>query len=79
MITGTQLRKARELLGWKSSDLAKRAKVSRAAIVRAEASSGDPMITIAQAGMLVDTLCAAGIEFTVGGEPSVKLKRKDQP
>ena len=79
MITGAQLRQARELLGWKSSDFTKRAKVSRAAIVRAEASSGEPMITIAQASALVDTLCAAGIEFTVGAEPEVRLKRKMLP
>lgn len=79
MITGAQLRQARELLGWKASDFAKRAKVSLAAVLRAEASSGEPMVTIAQASAMVDTLCAAGIEFTVGAEPSVKLKPKEQP
>ena len=64
MITGSQIREARALLGLQRNELAARVKsVTTATIARAETVDGEPPITIAQATAIRQTLVAAGIEF----------------
>ena len=75
MITGPKLQAARILLGWTDKDLARKSKVSLGAVVRAENSEGEPIITIVQLDALVKTLGAAGVEFITedGGGHGVRL------
>jgi hypothetical protein len=75
MITGAQIRRARELVGWKLSKLARRAKVHSAIIHRAESVDGAPTITVHQEALIRNALPDAGIEFTNGDESGVKLRK----
>jgi ribosome-binding protein aMBF1 (putative translation factor) len=72
MITGPQIRAARKLLGWEPFQLAQRAKLHSAIVQRAE--SGAPPITKYQEALIRNALENAGVEFTNGDEPGVKLK-----
>jgi transcriptional regulator with XRE-family HTH domain len=72
MIEG-QWRAARALIGWSQSDLAKKTGASVLSIKRMEAGAhnvSDGMRKRAQ-----EALEAAGVEFTNGGEPGVKLRK----
>jgi transcriptional regulator with XRE-family HTH domain len=51
-ITGSQIRRARAMLNWRPSELALKAKVSRATIERAEKVNGAPEIDPAYAAAL---------------------------
>jgi ribosome-binding protein aMBF1 (putative translation factor) len=75
MVTGAQIVAARDLLQWAQTDLAKKAKLRPSVIMRAEASPGEPVITISQMDALLRALRAGGIEFT-SEEPGVRLARK---
>jgi len=75
MITGAQIRQARALLGWGASRLADRSKLPTSTIQRAESMDGEPPVTQAHAKAIRKTLEAAGVEFTNGHEPGVKLRR----
>jgi hypothetical protein len=77
VITGDQIRAARELLGWTRFMLSQRANLHVAIIERAEESApGAPPITAYQHAVLRSTLEAAGVEFTNGHKPRAKLKAK---
>ena len=77
MITGAQISEARALLGWSRSTLARRAKLNLSAMIRAEgAGAAAPPITLAQAAAVQRALEAAGVEFTNGNEPGVKLRAR---
>ncbi len=76
MISGTQIREARALLGWSASALARAARVRPTTVQRAEATDGEPAITMVQANAIQRALEAAGVEFTNGGEPGVKLRKQ---
>ena len=76
MITGAQIREARELLQWTPWYLAQVARVRLSAIQRAEACEGEPTITSEVQEAIQRALEAAGIEFTNGGELGVRLKGK---
>jgi len=76
MITGAQVRQARKLLGWEPSKLARRAKVHSLIVERAESVASEPPITAYQAALIKQALVNAGVEFTNGDEPGVKLKPK---
>lgn len=71
MITGTQLRMARAALKLGVRELASAAKVSPATVTRIE---GDNPANAATLGALRSTLEAAGVEFTNGDAPGVRLK-----
>ncbi len=75
MIMGAQIREARALLGWSRSHLARLAKVRPATVQRAEASDGEAAITVAHQSAIRSTLEEAGVEFTNGGEPGVRLRK----
>jgi transcriptional regulator with XRE-family HTH domain len=71
-ISAGQLRAARGLLGWSQSDLAAASKVGRATIADFEAGKRDPYTRTLDE--LRAALEAAGVEFTNGGQPGVRLK-----
>ncbi len=75
MITGAQIREARALLGWSRSKLAGLAKMRPATVQRAEASDAEAAITLAHRSAIRSILEEAGIEFTNGGEPGVRLRK----
>jgi ribosome-binding protein aMBF1 (putative translation factor) len=75
LITGAQIREARALLGWLPTALARAARMRHTTVQRAEATDGEPAITTVQANAIQAALEAAGVEFTNGGEPGVKLRR----
>ena len=73
-ITPEQCRAARALLGWSRAELAKRAKVAKATLADFEAGKRTPY-----ARTLADVLAAlesAGVEFTNGDTPGVRLKKR---
>lgn len=75
MITQGQLRAARVLLGWRQSDLAKRAGVAVGTVNRAE--TGEKMPRPFTMKILAEALTDAGIEFVdAEGEvgPGVRIK-----
>jgi hypothetical protein len=74
MITGEQIRAARKLLDWKPGRLARWSRVPSAVIRRAESVDGEPPITMYQEALIRGALQDAGVEFTNGDEPGVKLR-----
>jgi transcriptional regulator with XRE-family HTH domain len=72
-ISAGQLRAARGILGWSQLDLAEAAKIGRATIADFESGKRDPYVrTIDE---LRAALEAAGVEFTNGNQPGVRLTR----
>jgi transcriptional regulator with XRE-family HTH domain len=72
MVTSAQLRAARSLLNLTVRDLAEKAGVHRNTITRAETDETAHGHAVAQ---VVLTLEAAGVEFTNGDQPGVRLKK----
>ena len=77
MITGAQIREARELLQWTQWYLAQRARVRLSAIQKAEACESEPTISLVFQEAIQRVLEEAGVEFTNGGEPGVKLRKQE--
>jgi transcriptional regulator with XRE-family HTH domain len=73
MITGAQIRQARKLVGWSVKELGGRAKLAASTVQRAECVDGEPSIKEAHAEAIRKALETAGVEFTIGDEPGVKL------
>lgn len=71
-ITGTQVREARELLGWTREDVAGASGLNVADVLRFEAGLSDPGLDALTE--IRRTLEAAGVEFTKAGQPGVDLK-----
>ena len=72
-VTSAQIRAARGLVNWTVRDLADRSGVHRNTITRIEADEASHGPTIAA---VIRALEDAGIEFTNGGSPGVRLKTK---
>ena len=70
-----QLRAARVMLGLSQVDVAARASVSVPTVKRAEADSGIKVSDEVRAA-IGSVLEAAGVEFTNGDMPGVRLRRK---
>jgi predicted transcriptional regulator len=75
-ITAAQLRGARAMLGMSQAELADKAKVSVPTIKRLEAGDGPLKGTYETVAAAISVLEAAGIVFTNGEMPGVKLKQK---
>ncbi len=75
MITGEQLRGARAMARIEQTDLAARAGVSVDTIKRVERVSGPVSANTLTLDAIRKVLEGAGIEFTNGGEPGVKMRR----
>jgi transcriptional regulator with XRE-family HTH domain len=76
VITGEQIKAARELLGWTRFQLGQRANLHAAILELAEGAKGALPITPYHRALLRNALEAAGVEFTDGDEPGVKLRKK---
>ena len=73
IITAAQFKAARQLLGWSQSELAGQVGVSKTTISYVE--NDYPRHSIASRIAMGAALEDAGVEFTNGGEPGVKLRR----
>ena len=69
MLSSSQIRAARALLGWSGTDLADRSGVGITTLRRYELQTGIPSANTSVLLALKDTLEQAGIEFT--GDPLV--------
>jgi transcriptional regulator with XRE-family HTH domain len=76
MVTSAQLRAARSLLNWTVRKLAEKAGVHRNTVTRAETEATAHGHAV---GQMVRTLEDAGVEFTDGDEPGVKLSNRRRP
>lgn len=63
MVTGSQIRVARVLLGWEPTRLVEKAKVPISVVLRAEKSAGEPVVTVAQRTALLAAFRKAGAEL----------------
>jgi len=72
-VTGAQLRAGRALLRWSADDLAAKSGVGLATIRRAELIDGKTKMTGPNESAVRAALEAAGIEFTNGGQPGVRV------
>jgi transcriptional regulator with XRE-family HTH domain len=76
LIIGNQLKAARALAGIEQQELADAAKVHVNTIRKMEAKGRDEITSAADVLRRVQSaLEAAGIEFTNGGQPGVRLRR----
>ena len=74
MLTGRQLREARDKLGWLPHELARRAGLALSIVRRAEASDGEAVVTTAQIAALRLAFTKAGVDI----DPEDKLMIKNQ-
>jgi transcriptional regulator with XRE-family HTH domain len=74
MITPAQCRAARALLDWTQENLAKESKVSKRTILHFEKASGRQPLRISL-DAIQRALEAAGVEFTNGDQPGVRMKK----
>lgn len=72
MVTSAQIRAGRALLNWTVRDLADRAGVHRNTVTRAETDATGPGHATAA---IRTALEAAGVEFTNGDAPGVRLRK----
>ena len=63
MITGQQIRAARELVGWSTLQLARAARLPFNTVLRAETLGHEPLRTVVHADAIRQALEAAGGEF----------------
>ncbi|UPT62207.1 MAG: helix-turn-helix transcriptional regulator [Hyphomonadaceae bacterium JAD_PAG50586_4] len=76
-VIAAQLRAARALLNWSQTRLAETAGLSVETIKRLERMDGPlEATTVATIDAITRALGSAGVEFTNGDEPGVKLKAK---
>jgi transcriptional regulator with XRE-family HTH domain len=73
IITGAQIRAARAFLRWSAQDLADASKVGVATVRRAEKTDGVPRMIVNNMEAIQRAFETAGIAFTNGGEPGVKM------
>ena len=74
-ISGRQIAAARALLGLSQGELASKAKISTPTLMRMEAKFGEAVGLIHDIASVRATLEVAGIEFTNGEEPGVRLTK----
>ena len=76
MLTSDQIRAARALLRWSAQDLAGKAGIGISTVQRMENAEGVPSASGKNLEAVQRTLERAGVEFTNGDSPGVRLKRK---
>jgi transcriptional regulator with XRE-family HTH domain len=72
-LSGGQIRAARALLRWSVEELAQRTSLGRNTIKRAEAKEGNTSLTAANELAIRHAFEAAGVEFTNGDQPGLRL------
>ena len=75
MITSEQVRAARALLRWEQKDLAEASGISLPSIKRLEGIKGVLSAQYSTVDAIIAAFDRAGVEFTNGDEPGVKLKK----
>ena len=75
MFTARQLKAARALLGWEQSHLAEASGLSIQTVKRMEGSDGIVRGNSRSLVAIHSTINAAGVEFTNGGQPGVRMQR----
>jgi transcriptional regulator with XRE-family HTH domain len=76
-LTGEQVRAARAMARIEQADLAQRAGVSVDTIKRLERTPGPLSANVATVEAVQRALEAAGVEFTNGGQPGVRLRMRE--
>jgi predicted transcriptional regulator len=76
VITSDQIRAARALLRWSARELAAKAGLSLPTVQRLEAANGMPSTSVKTLTSIKTALERAGVEFTNGDAPGVRLKRQ---
>ncbi len=76
MLMGEQIRAARALLGWEQRQLAAAAGVSVETIGRLERTRGPVSAYVGTVDAIQKVLEDAGVEFTNGDAPGVRLRRR---
>jgi transcriptional regulator with XRE-family HTH domain len=72
-ITGDQAKAARMLLGWKQKEFASSMRLSKTTVSHFETGMRQPSIaTVSEIRFFLER---AGVEFTTGDEPRVKLRK----
>jgi len=74
-ISGAQIREARALLGWSMRELSAKARVHRNTVWRVE---NDVVTHSHAAAQMARTMEAAGVEFTDGVRPGVRLGKRNE-
>src|SRR4249920_2663921 len=74
-LSGGQIRAARALLRWSTEELAQQASLGLNTIKRAEAKDGKTSLTAANELAIRRACEAAGVEFTNGDQPGVRLSK----
>ncbi len=74
-LSGGQIRAARALLRWSVELLAREASLGRNTIKRAEAKDGKTSLTTANELAIRRAFEGAGVEFTNGDQPGVRLTK----
>jgi hypothetical protein len=74
-ISGRQIAAGRALIGLTPGQLARKAKISTPTLIRMEASFGEAVGLINNVAAVRAALESAGVEFTNGDEPGVKLRK----
>jgi transcriptional regulator with XRE-family HTH domain len=75
VITSEQVRAARALIRWEQRDLAESSKVSLPSIKRLETTPGPLSAQPRTVDAIRAALEAAGVEFTNGDQPGVRLRK----
>jgi DNA-binding XRE family transcriptional regulator len=74
MISPSQIRGARAMLGLTQADLAAKAGISKTALIAIETATSDPKASTLSS--IQRALEATGVEFTNGDQPGVRLKKR---
>jgi transcriptional regulator with XRE-family HTH domain len=74
-LSGRQIRAARALLRWSVEQLARQASLGLNTIKRAEAKDGSTSLTAANELAIRRAFETAGVEFTNGDQPGLRLTR----
>jgi len=76
MLTSDQIRAARALVRWSARELAEKADLSLPTIQRLEAADGVPSTSVQTLMSIKAALEKAGVEFTDGEAPGVRLRKR---
>jgi hypothetical protein len=74
-LSGRQIRAARALLRWSVEQLSRQASLGLNTIKRAEAKDGSTSLTAANELAIRRTFQTAGVEFTNGDQPGLRLTK----
>jgi hypothetical protein len=75
MLTGRQIRAARELLGWDRVWFARKAGIRVQTLLQAESFEDEADLSRTQERKIRDAVTSAGVEFVSGTGRGVRLKR----